>query len=729
MASVIGSKKCDARLDRLGWTPAGPEWGRATGRLTVLNRTPESFKTDVAPQWPDDSSSFAKSGRRVADLLQAWHRFVVGALSSFIPRIRTPEGFKTDAAPEWPDESPSSLLAKGGRQVADLLQAWHRFVVGTFSNLSQRASEMLKAAAAPLQPDDSPSLVKSWRRRGAELLLQGWHLFVRVAFSSLSRRIIFLNVTGLLALVVGILYLSQFRAGLIDARIQSLLVQGEIIAGAITASATVETDTITIDPERLLELQAGQSYGPSEEALSGLEFPINPERVAPVLRRLVSPTNTRARIYDRDGVLILDSRNLYDVLRFDLPPPTQSPGVLERGYVAIRTWFSRGTLPLYRELGPQSGKGYGEIGNALQGFKSSMVRINERGEVIVSVAVPVQRFRAVRGALMLSTQGADIDNMVGAERLAIFKVFLIAAGVMVVLSFLLAGTIAGPVRRLAESARLVRRRIRSRVEIPDLSHRRDEIGHLSGSLRDMTDALYSRIEAIESFAADVAHELKNPLTSLRSAVETLPLAKSDESRNRLLSVIQHDVKRLDRLISDISDASRLDAEMQRHEAQPVNVAKLLTTVVSVANERHDDGVTVTLNFEGGRPAAFTVPGNDSRLGQVIDNLIDNGRSFSSAGGTVRVTCRRLKNEIEITVDDDGPGVPDEAIEKIFERFYTHRPHQAFGQNSGLGLSISKHIIEAHGGRVRAENRQRVPAAADEKPLVLGARFTVRLPAM
>jgi two-component system sensor histidine kinase ChvG len=729
MASVIGSKKCDARLDRLGWTPAGPEWGRATGRLTVLNRTPESFKTDVAPQWPDDSSSFAKSGRRVADLLQAWHRFVVGALSSFIPRIRTPEGFKTDAAPEWPDESPSSLLAKGGRQVADLLQAWHRFVVGTFSNLSQRASEMLKAAAAPLQPDDSPSLVKSWRRRGAELLLQGWHLFVRVAFSSLSRRIIFLNVTGLLALVVGILYLSQFRAGLIDARIQSLLVQGEIIAGAITASATVETDTITIDPERLLELQAGQSYGPSEEALSGLEFPINPERVAPVLRRLVSPTNTRARIYDRDGVLILDSRNLYDVLRFDLPPPTQSPGVLERGYVAIRTWFSRGTLPLYRELGPQSGKGYGEIGNALQGFKSSMVRINERGEVIVSVAVPVQRFRAVRGALMLSTQGADIDNMVGAERLAIFKVFLIAAGVMVVLSFLLAGTIAGPVRRLAESARLVRRRIRSRVEIPDLSHRRDEIGHLSGSLRDMTDALYSRIEAIESFAADVAHELKNPLTSLRSAVETLPLAKSDESRNRLLSVIQHDVKRLDRLISDISDASRLDAEMQRHEAQPVNVAKLLTTVVSVANERHDDGVTVTLNFEGGRPAAFTVLGNDSRLGQVIDNLIDNGRSFSSAGGTVRVTCRRLKNEIEITVDDDGPGVPDEAIEKIFERFYTHRPHQAFGQNSGLGLSISKHIIEAHGGRIRAENRQRVPAAADEKPLVLGARFTVRLPAM
>jgi two-component system sensor histidine kinase ChvG len=591
-----------------------------------------------------------------------------------------------------------------------------------------RTPDSFTTEVEPQRPDENEPPLKKARRRLAALLEQGWYLFVRVTFSSLSRRIIFLNVTGLLALVIGILYLSQFRAGLIDARVQSLLVQGEIIAGAIAASATVETDTITIDPERLLDLQAGESYGPSEEALSGLEFPINPERVAPVLRRLVSPTNTRARIYDRDGVLILDSRNLYDVLRFDLPPPTQKPGYLERAYVAIRTWFSRGTLPLYRELGPQNGKSYGEVGNALQGFKSSMVRINERGEVIVSVAVPVQRFRAVRGALMLSTQGADIDNMVGAERLAIFKVFLIASGVMVVLSFLLAGTIAGPVRRLAESAQLVRRRIRSRVEIPDLSHRRDEIGHLSGSLRDMTDALYSRIEAIESFAADVAHELKNPLTSLRSAVETLPLAKTDSSRGRLMAVIQHDVKRLDRLISDISDASRLDAEMQRNDAHPVNLVELLTMVVGVANERHDDGVKVALNFEGGRTAAFTVLGHDSRLGQVIDNLIDNARSFSPAGATVRVTCRRLKTEVEIVVDDDGPGVPAEAVEKIFERFYTYRPDQDFGQNSGLGLSISKHIIEAHGGRIWVENRQRAATGADEPPTVLGARFIVHLPA-
>jgi two-component system, OmpR family, sensor histidine kinase ChvG len=559
---------------------------------------------------------------------------------------------------------------------------------------------------------------------------RAWQFFVNQSFSSLTRRIVFLNVAGLLALVIGILYLSGFRAGLIDARVQSLTVQGEIIAAAIAASATVETNTIMVDPERLLELAPGESYRPSDEASSLLEFPINPETVAPVLRRLVSPTKTRARIYDRDGVLLLDSRSLRDVLRFDLPPPSvESQNPIERTWISIRTWLGRGDLPAYRELGPDNGKGYFEVAQALAGHPASAVRINDRGEVIVSVAVPVQRARAVRGGLLLSTQGGDIDLMVEAERLAVFKVFLVAVGVMVVLSMLLAGTIAGPVRRLADGAESVRHRTRTRVEIPDFSSRRDEIGHLSGALRDMTDALYTRIEAIESFAADVAHELKNPLTSLRSAVETLPLARTDESRARLLAVIQHDVKRLDRLISDISDASRLEAEMQRQESAPVDLVRLLTTVMTIANEvRRDDSVKVTLAFEGGSgPAAFTLPGHDSRLGQVIDNLIENARSFSPPGGTVRITCRRLRAAVEIIVDDDGPGIRPEAIEKIFERFYTDRPHQGFGQNSGLGLSISKQIVEAHGGRIQAENRVRV-VSGEAAPQVVGARFVVWLPA-
>jgi len=567
-------------------------------------------------------------------------------------------------------------------------------------------------------------------------LPRAWHFFITQSFSSLTRRIVFLNVAGLLALSIGINFLSEFRAGLIDARVQSLLVQGQIIAGAIAASATVETDSsLTIDPDKLIELHPGESYGPSEEALYGIDFPINPERVAPVLRRLVSPTKTRARIYDRDGVLLVDSRNLFgrgDVLRFDLPPPNaEKPGLIERTLIGLRRWLGRGDLPIYHELGASNGRGYPEVAQALNGQSASIVRISERGDVIVSVAVPVQRFRAVRGVLMLSTQGADIDDMVEAERLAILKVFLVATAVMVVLSILLAGTIAEPVRRLADAAESVRRRIRSRVEIPDFTTRRDEIGHLSGTLRDMTNALYSRIEAIESFAADVAHELKNPLTSLRSAVETLPVARTEESRGRLLNIIQHDVQRLDRLISDISDASRLDAELQRQESAPVDLAKLLNTLVGVANEvKRDGGVKVTLRFEGGGAStrAFEVPGHDSRLGQVVDNLIENARSFSPAGGTVRVTCRRFKNNIEILVDDDGPGVRPDAFEKVFERFYTDRPHQGFGQNSGLGLSISKQIVEAHGGAIWVENR---PGSPDEQgeETVAGARFIVRLPAV
>jgi two-component system sensor histidine kinase ChvG len=599
----------------------------------------------------------------------------------------------------------------------------------TQPDASLSADDVTTAAAMDGVAAENPPLPSwqplDWLRRVGQFVFA-------LSFSSLTRRIVSLNIAGLLALVASILYLSQFRAGLIDARAQSLLVQAEIIACAIAASATVETNTITIDPDRLQDLKPGETYGVPDES-SGLDFPINPERVAPVLRRLISPTKTRARIYDRDGALILDSRSLYgrgDVLRFELPPPSvEKPGIAERTMIAVRTWLNRGDLPLYTELGPENGNGYQEVAQSLSGQKSSMVRVNDRGEVIVSVAVPVQRFRAIHGSLMLSTQGDDIDQMVTAERLAILKVGGVASAVMIVLSLALASTIAGPVRRLADSAERVRRRIRTRVEIPDFTGRRDEIGHLSGALRDMTVALYNRIEAIEMFAADVAHELKNPLTSLRSAVETLPLARNDNSRARLLAVIEHDVKRLDRLISDISDASRLDAELQRQDMAPVDLRRLLTALASIANEtRRDNNIGVELRFEGRGADTFSVPGHDSRLGQVVSNLLSNAQSFSEAGGKVRIACRRMRPNVEIVVDDDGPGIREDALSRIFERFYTDRPHQGFGQNSGLGLSISKQIVEAHGGKIWAENRAGQPGANNET-MVAGARFVVRLPAL
>jgi len=552
-----------------------------------------------------------------------------------------------------------------------------------------------------------------------------WRMVWGSLSSTVARRIVLLNLGGLLALLVGFLWLNQTRDSVIDARVQSLSTQAEIIAAAVAASATVETDVITIDPDKLLQLQAGEIAGAIDESQSALEFSINPERVAPVLRRLVGPTRNRARIFDRDGQQVLDTRSFQsagEILKLDLPPPDIDESTLfERSWSAIRRRVGRMDLPTYEDS--TSGRSYQEVVRALSGIPSSVVRVTTTGQTIVSVAVPVKKFRMVQGALMLMTQEGDIDRVIADERMNILFVFVIAAGVMMVLSFLMAGTIAEPLRRLAAAADRVRRGPQSRQEIPDFSERSDEIGHLSGTLRDMTQSLYSRIEAIERFAADVAHELKNPLTSLRSAVETLPLARTDDSRNRLMAIIQHDVRRLDRLITDISSASRLDAELARQESASIDVERLLEAVVRLAGDiPRNDGVTVSLRVEpaAGR-AAFTVLGHDSRLVQVLNNLIDNARSFSPEGGEVRVSCRRHDGFVDIIVDDDGPGIPDHALKRIFERFYTDRPNQRFGQNSGLGLSISQQIVEAHRGTIRAENRLNADGS------VAGARFVVSLP--
>jgi two-component system sensor histidine kinase ChvG len=556
------------------------------------------------------------------------------------------------------------------------------------------------------------------------------HLHGINVFSSLTRRIVILNLAALVLLVSGTLYLNQFRAGLTDARVDSLQTQGEIIAAAIAASATVDTNSITIDPDKLLNLQVGQSVSPLDK-FDSYEFAINPEKVAPILRRLISPTKTRARIYDRDGTLIVDSIHLYSrgqIVRYDLPPPAAGPSLLDRAWGQINRWLQP-ELPRYRELGGANGSGYPEVKQALDGGAAShIVRVNDQGELIVSVAVPIQRFHVLRGVLLLSTQGGDIDQVVRAERLGIVRVFLVAAFVTTLLSLLLAGTIAAPLRRLA-AAESVRRGLRSRPNIPDFSHRRDEIGHLSQAVRDMTLALYNRMEAIESFAADVSHELKNPLTSLRSAVETLPLAKTEQAKARLTGIIQHDIRRLNRLISDISDASRLDAELARQDSVPVDIRQLLTTVVGIARDTTPaDGPKIQLHIAPGDPGAFVVLGHDGRLGQVINNLIDNARSFSPKGGTVRVTARPVDEAIEVLVDDEGPGIRPDQFERIFERFYTDRPEQeAFGQNSGLGLSISKQIVEALRGTVIAENRTRPAKEPGAPAVVLGARFIVRLP--
>jgi two-component system, OmpR family, sensor histidine kinase ChvG len=591
-----------------------------------------------------------------------------------------------------------------------------------------------------------------WLRARARF---AWRLLAGRFSSSLTRRIVVLNLGGLVVLMIGFLLLNQFRADIIAARVQSLTTQADIISAAIAASATVDTDTITVDPDKLLQLAPGQTAAPPSDE-DEIQFSINPERVGPVLHRLVTPTHTRARIYDSDGRLLLDSRSLSAhgaILRSDLPDSAGRRGLFGRLAGFARNLFDAPSQPRARDPWLIDGKSVPEVAAALKGQTQSSARIDGEGETIVSVAVPIQYMMATRGALQLSTQGGDIDRVIASERWAILRFFAVLASVMLVLSLSLANTIAEPVRRLADAAERVRRGIRSRQQIPDFTSRSDEIGHLSRALREMTQALYNRLDAIESFAADVAHELKNPLTSLRSALETLPRVKAGHSRDRLIAVMQHDVRRLDRLISDISDASRLDAELARGEACPVDVAELLRAVVSMAQDSprsNGAGIELSIPLRRARRAdsQYFVLGHDSRLAQVVTNLIDNACSFSEPGGVVRVALAKSarstdgeapEEKVVITVDDDGPGIPPHALERIFERFYTDRPSQGFGQNSGLGLSISRQIVEAHGGRIWAANRpaeamsERVFGSGDGAPCEsarhgAGARFVVELPA-
>lgn len=575
----------------------------------------------------------------------------------------------------------------------------------------------------------------------------------RFPFGSVTRRIVILNLFGLAILVSGILFLNQFRAGLIDAKVQSLQTQGEIIAEAIASAAAIDTDRVPLDTDQVLELDTGTTLGGRDDELASLEFPINPELAAPKLGPLVAPTGTRARIYNRDGALILDSDTLYSrgqILRYELPAPGEEEvHAVVKFWRKLRSWMWRQDLPLYREIGGENGKAYPEVASALTGTSVPIVRVNEKGELVVSVAIPIQRMRAVLGVLLLSTRGGDIDSIVTAERWAIVRVSLFAVAVTGLLSVLLARTIAGPMRRLSAAAELVRRRVRTRAEIPDYTHRSDEIGHLSGALRDMTAALYGRIDAIERFAADVAHELKNPLTSLKSAAETLRLVKKKDARERLMHIIEDDVRRLDRLITDISDASRLDAELAREDAEPVDMADLLETLVPAFNDIHRGNtpeIVLEIAPAPAKTSGYMVSGHASRLGQVVTNLLDNAISFSPKGGVITIKAQRIKGDIEITVEDDGPGIAQENAKKIFDRFYTDRPGEdAFGKNSGLGLNISRQIVLAHDGTIRAENRidetatARPPRSAGAQasdelpdghgPAVLGARFVIRLPAV
>jgi two-component system sensor histidine kinase ChvG len=513
----------------------------------------------------------------------------------------------------------------------------------------------------------------------------------RPGFSALSRRIILFNAFALVVLIAGVIAVQANRVGLVDERLAGIQEQAQIVASTM-AEYTTDEDT------------------------HGIQL----SQAKPLLRQLIAPTRLRARLYDTNGRLLIDTRYLLarNVVQVqDLPPIdwwhrfNADASRIYDGMMGVRPFAS---LAPYFEAG-ENGRVYGEVTTALSGEIATAERVDQLNKLVLSVAIPIQRFKAIYGVLLVSTEGGDIDDILREERATLLQVFLVAVGVMVVSSLFLARFIAGPVRRLARAADEVRGGHTGRATIPRMEERQDEIGDLASSLSAMTRALYDRIDAIERFAADVAHELKNPLTSLKSAVEMLTRAGSDEQRAKMMEIVRNDVKRIDRLISDISDASRLDAELSRETSDRVDLARLLETIVEIYRMT-DSAHVVDITLDVRLPQQARVLARDERLGQVFRNLIDNAVSFSPEAGTVSISATAEAGRARVSVEDNGPGIPPENLETIFERFYTERPNDHFGKNSGLGLSIARQITESAGGRVWAENREGG-----------GARFIVELP--
>jgi two-component system sensor histidine kinase ChvG len=522
-------------------------------------------------------------------------------------------------------------------------------------------------------------------------------------FSRLTLSIIALNIFPVATLLGGLLYVGSYERSLIQQELVSLGTQARIFTRAMGETAIPVPS------------------GPAKEQQIDV-------RVANwVIKQLVTPTRVRVRIFKDDGAMIADTRKIQgrNIREEKLPAPQEEPGWLTSTVVSVYDWFflllssTRDETPLYIEKKVFKASDFSEVMAALKGDSKSFIRRSLRGHLILSYAVPVQRYKKVYGALLVSISSQSVDANVRETRLDIMQIFAVILFTTLLLSFYLSRSIARPINRLAAAAEAMRRRQKRSVSIPDFTHRRDEIGDLSGALRDLTSELWARLDAIEGFAADVSHEIKNPLSSVRSAVETAAKVSDPERQKKLLAVIQHDVERLDRLITDISRSSRLDAEMSRVVTEPVDIAKLLTTLVDVHEATTDgDGPRLLLNLADEHLFALAV---EDRIMQVFQNLIQNAVTFSPPDGEIRISAWQDGNDQVVTIEDQGPGIPEGKLEAIFDRFYTERPAgEAFGNHSGLGLSISRQIVDALGGDIFAEN------LSDEAGTVVGARFVIRL---
>ncbi len=528
----------------------------------------------------------------------------------------------------------------------------------------------------------------------------------------LMRRILLVNALPLALLVAGLLYLDQYQNGLLENEVTALREQARIYAGALGESAVRETDP---DNPQLV-----------------------PDIARPLLRRLTDPTpNSQAKLYSADGQVIADSRvreGVGGAINTQPLPPVADRGPLEGTvgaiYDKLLSFVPHGQETATVQTGPSAAgpdwqpdvKAELKLNSSDQGRETPpYIRRTSDNRLLVTVAEPVTRNRHTVGIIQLTRDAREVDDSLVAIRMSILGLFIIALVLTVMLSWYLSLTIARPILQLGQAARDMREgHGRVGAVPPTLLVRTDEIGELAHALRDSSEALWSRMDATERFAADVAHEIKNPLSSIRSAIETLRRVEDAAAQRRLLAIIAEDVIRLDRLISDISDASRVDAELSRAEPAPVDVVAILRLLVEIDEAtRPEGGVRLEVDAPDG---PMLVQAVEDRLVQVLRNLIGNASSFSPAGGRVVLRAREAGAMVEVSVDDEGPGMPEGKLEHVFDRFYTERPQgERFGQHSGLGLSISKQIVEALKGQIAAVNRR------DDGGRVLGARFTMHLP--
>ena len=530
-----------------------------------------------------------------------------------------------------------------------------------------------------------PALRASRDRRG----------FVSLNRSPLARKIILFNLLALLVLAGGVLFLNPFRDSLTALRGDALVAETQLVADVFEAVAA----------------EAGGT--------------VDAARAARVLETVRVGTGVTAYVVDPAGDMLAQRVGDARTVPGQDARPTPIVDALAAVWNGVAGLFGGGTTQerpdpfiMVKTLLPSALKGEG-------------VQISGRGpegQMLFAVAEPVVAEGRIVGVVALLADQAGIDALARGEREQVLMIFIVSLMISFGLSLVLASTIANPLSDLAAAAELgrdrdARKMAPGRVRIPDLAARPDEIGRLSVAMRGMVAALYDRIDANEQFAADVAHEIKNPLASLRSAVGTMRLAKREDQKEKLLEVIEHDVRRLDRLVSDISNASRLDSELVREEEEEFNLIRTLANLTEyLGQQAREKGVEFITDFP---LEPVTIRGLEARLAQVFVNLITNAISFCEDGDAVRVWARRRENRVLIVVEDTGPGIPEQALTKVFKRFYSERPQGQFGEHSGLGLAISKQIVEAHGGVIWAENIR--PTHADVNSDPLGARFVVGLP--